>query len=374
MKNKVIFITLFFIVGVWQNVFAVPELKLPFRGGETWWCSQGNYTDSANYMGWFNNETFEACTEGDDNCSYQWSYPTHRINSSMQYAWDFNFGAGNDDLGKAVLAPAKGTIVYAQDSNSGWGNVVIIDYGDSSYGKIAHLSKIVVTVGQKIAQGEVIGYCGGTGGWPSHIHYQTQTGNDPNDDSTQSSFSDVSTNNGVPTGCGCSADDGNHCYTSENYYVPMYNYTFPNNSSEGWAEGNNVSFMSGGDTDSMYMNITGTNPGFISPAFCPTVYNANCPNVYADEVVIQFRAKVIGRSSSPTEPVTVYVKDQNDSWANSLTLETVSDSDYHYYVAYLSDITNASTKLVQQFSIELTEGSTSGNEYWEFDLKNNKFI
>jgi hypothetical protein len=115
------------------------------------------------------------------------------------------------------------------------------------------------------------------------------------------------------------------------------------------------------------MNITGTNPGFVSPLFCPAVYNANCPNVYADEVVIQFRAKVIGRSSSPTEPVTVYVKDQNDSWANSLTLETVSDADYHYYVAYLSDITNASTKLVKQFSIELTEGSTSGNEYWEFD-------
>ncbi len=87
---------------------------------------------------------------------------------------------------------------------------MIIDYGDGSYGKLAHLNAISVSGGQAVVQGQQVGTCGGTGGWSPHIHYQTQEYGGLNDPSIESSFSDVTENNGVPL-------EG-HSYTSGNYF------------------------------------------------------------------------------------------------------------------------------------------------------------
>ena len=335
MRNKIIILSLVFVMSLWQNVFA-ENYRLPYSGGMSWGCSQGN----------------------DDTVSHE---------GVLKYAYDFVPNSGSL---KFVVAMKSGTIVNTNDGctdgdttcGGKYGNYIVIKNIDGKYDHYAHLenASLLVGVGDFVLRGEKIAVAGNTG-WSTgiHIHVHSNESITNHVQSISFVFEDQSTvcESGQP-------DDHDKLYApwdtylSDNYYTPMYNYTFPNNSSEGWTEGNNVTFMSGGDTDSMYMNVTGTNPGFVSPAFGPTVY--------ADEVVIQFRAKVIG-NSTPSDPVTVYVKDQNASWANSVTLEAVDDADYHYYVAYLSNITNASTKLVQQFSIELTEGSTSGNEYWEFD-------
>ena len=120
-----------------------PSLRLPFFEGEEWWCAQGN-------------------NQG----------PTHR--GSYAYAWDFNWGSGYDDEGKPVCAPAAGTIVYS-DWNGVLGNLVLIDYDNSdAYGMLAHLEMRLVSQGERVKASQVVGLCGGTGGWSPHLHYQTQ--------------------------------------------------------------------------------------------------------------------------------------------------------------------------------------------------------
>ena len=121
----------------------------------------------------------------------------------MDFAWDFAY-PGNS-RGRLVIAPAAGIIVYVGYTN-GFGNAVVIDYGDGSYGKLAHMLNdnehpVLVANNDKIAQGQPIGYCGDTGYnvGGAHIHYQTQQLRGVNDISIQSSFVDVPTNNGVPT-------------------------------------------------------------------------------------------------------------------------------------------------------------------------------
>jgi len=122
-----------------------PDLRLPFFEGEEWWCAQGN-------------------NQG----------PTHT--GALRYSWDFNWGSGYDDLGKPVVAPASGRVDFAGWKGGGWGNVVIIDYdgGSNAFGRIAHLDTILVSVGEHVSASQVIGLCGGTGGWSPHIHYQTE--------------------------------------------------------------------------------------------------------------------------------------------------------------------------------------------------------
>lgn len=122
------------------------NLRLPFLPGETWWCSQGN-------------------AQG----------PTHT--GSLHYAWDFNWGSGWDDFGKPVCAPAGGVVNFAGWAGGGWGNVVIIDYGSGEFGRLAHLDMIFVNQGAGVVAGQVIGLCGGSGGWSPHLHYQTENSN-----------------------------------------------------------------------------------------------------------------------------------------------------------------------------------------------------
>lgn len=150
MKTKVAILATMFVLLSVCNVFAVPNLRLPFQGGEKWRCDQGNSTDPSNFVN--GKETNQ----------------THLSTNSMSYAWDFNFGSGDDDSGKPVVAPASGTIVYAKNSDSDWGNVVIINYGDDIYGKVAHLERIDVNKGDSVAQGQQIGTCGGT---PGHTQF-----------------------------------------------------------------------------------------------------------------------------------------------------------------------------------------------------------
>ncbi|EKD49454.1 MAG: peptidase family M23, partial [uncultured bacterium] len=126
---------------------ATPLLHLPYFEGEAWWCSQGN------------NETCSECT--------------HRPGSTIRYAWDFNWGNGNDDFGRAVAAPAGGEITVARWESSGWGNCVEIKYGEDSYGWLAHLEKIFVRKGEHVKASQIIGLCGNSGTSSAHIHYHT---------------------------------------------------------------------------------------------------------------------------------------------------------------------------------------------------------
>jgi septal ring factor EnvC (AmiA/AmiB activator) len=65
-------------------------------------------------------------------------------------------------LGKEIKAIYGGKVLYA-DWFKGYGNIVIIDHGDSYYSLSAHLSKILKRTGDRVEAGEVIALTGDTG-------------------------------------------------------------------------------------------------------------------------------------------------------------------------------------------------------------------
>jgi hypothetical protein len=126
----------------------------------------------------------------------------HTASSSMAYAYDFQ----NSTSGAHVMAAAQGVVVYVKkdvtcnscdkegcsaypsggctNSNSGWGNVVIIQHADGTYTKYTHLqvNSVQVAVGNTVCPGRYIGRQGFTGctigsmeGCGSHLHFQRQS-------------------------------------------------------------------------------------------------------------------------------------------------------------------------------------------------------
>lgn len=72
-----------------------------------------------------------------------------------------NIGA---QLGASVRAAAAGDVVYAGDQVPGFGNLVLIKHADGWVTAYGHLSRVMVKMQQKVAQGQEIGLAGATGG------------------------------------------------------------------------------------------------------------------------------------------------------------------------------------------------------------------
>ncbi len=74
--------------------------------------------------------------------------------------------------GTAVYASCGGTVTRA-GWGSGYGYVVYIDHEDGRQTRYGHLSKVLVTVGQKVKQGEKIALSGNTGvSTGPHLHFE----------------------------------------------------------------------------------------------------------------------------------------------------------------------------------------------------------
>lgn len=92
-------------------------------------------------------------------------------------------GHGGTDIsattGTPIYAVADGT-VSASQFHSSYGNYVKIDHGDDGGGNhvetlYAHMSRRVATAGQKVVQGQVIGYVGSTGrSTGPHLHLEVR--------------------------------------------------------------------------------------------------------------------------------------------------------------------------------------------------------
>jgi len=80
--------------------------------------------------------------------------------------------------GDPVVATADGQVVTAEFSYD-FGYYVIIRHKHGYYTRYAHLSNYRVYVGQRVQQGEVIGYIGNTGiSTGPHLHYEVHIGSD----------------------------------------------------------------------------------------------------------------------------------------------------------------------------------------------------
>ncbi|MBZ9655623.1 M23 family metallopeptidase [Phyllobacterium lublinensis] len=76
--------------------------------------------------------------------------------------------------GSSVLATAKGTVTAA-DYNGGYGNMVEIDHGNGLATRYGHMSQILVSVGQQIKPGDILGKVGSTGrSTGPHLHYEVR--------------------------------------------------------------------------------------------------------------------------------------------------------------------------------------------------------
>lgn len=78
--------------------------------------------------------------------------------------------------GASVRAAFAGTVVRAEAAG-GYGNLVVIDHGDGTETRYAHLSKIRAQVGQRVHAGEDLGAVGHTGrATGAHLHIELRQG------------------------------------------------------------------------------------------------------------------------------------------------------------------------------------------------------
>ena len=100
---------------------------------------------------------------------------------------DFNtytFNSGIDisaPLGEVVHASGSGEVIYA-GGIKGYGQIIIIDHGGRVTTLYAHLSKILIAIGDKVKKDQIIGQVGDSGGVPSpRLHFEVRVEGKPTD-------------------------------------------------------------------------------------------------------------------------------------------------------------------------------------------------
>ena len=85
--------------------------------------------------------------------------------------------------GGTPIKAAKNGVVARTGNNStigfrGYGNFVLLDHGNGVQTFYAHCSKVAVVPGQRIMQGQVVGYVGSTGrSTGNHLHFEVRVNN-----------------------------------------------------------------------------------------------------------------------------------------------------------------------------------------------------
>lgn len=132
-------------VPVKNTVSNVPEVSVPFACGRIHTVSQGHDTGSHQY-----NDT---------------------------YAWDFRMPEGTPIVaahdGTVRLARGDSTIGGCDEKMAPHANYVVISRGDGTETQYLHFSAVVVKPGERVREGQLIGYSGSTG-WSCgpHLHFK----------------------------------------------------------------------------------------------------------------------------------------------------------------------------------------------------------
>lgn len=84
------------------------------------------------------------------------------------------------EYGQAIYSSSSGVVLEADGNdnwNGGWGNYIMIQHDNGLITVYAHCSSVVVSSGQRVGQGEVIGFVGSTGmSTAPHLHFEVWVG------------------------------------------------------------------------------------------------------------------------------------------------------------------------------------------------------
>jgi LysM repeat protein len=85
--------------------------------------------------------------------------------------------------GTSIYAAADGRVIVANGDggwNGGYGNYVVIQHSNGTQTLYAHMSRVIATVGQSVAQGDLIGKVGMTGlATGPHLHFEVRGAANP---------------------------------------------------------------------------------------------------------------------------------------------------------------------------------------------------
>ena len=83
--------------------------------------------------------------------------------------------------GQPLVAVKEGTVILAS-YYGGYGNTVIVDHGGGYSTLYAHQSALNVSQGQRVDQGDIVGYVGSTGNSTGdHVHFEVRVNGEPED-------------------------------------------------------------------------------------------------------------------------------------------------------------------------------------------------
>ena len=86
------------------------------------------------------------------------------------------------DYGSVLMASAEGAVIQAKSTgwNSGYGKYIVLSHPNGTQTLYAHLSSILVSIGQRVIQGATIGYVGSSGNSTgSHVHFEIRGAKNP---------------------------------------------------------------------------------------------------------------------------------------------------------------------------------------------------
>lgn len=117
--------------------------------------------------------------------SIQFGYYSHPVPGTVftqaLHGWNgVDFGAAR---GTPVHAAADGIVIVARN-NGGWngayGNYVVITHSNGSQTLYSHMKNVIVSQGQSVSSGQVIGYVGSTGlSTGPHLHFEVRGAANP---------------------------------------------------------------------------------------------------------------------------------------------------------------------------------------------------
>lgn len=105
-----------------------------------------------------------------------WQLPIKNAVRTSDFGWRWGKLHAGDDfavpIGTDLLSMSSGTVIYA-GTESGYGTMVQIEYWDGTVSYFAHMSRTLVTEGQAVEPGEVVGLSGNSGhSTGPHLHLE----------------------------------------------------------------------------------------------------------------------------------------------------------------------------------------------------------